>query len=647
MKIILNLILLSNLNAQEFGPLNEVRESISVVGAINNGSLTNSPGPLCLINPPAENSNTASGIRDLYQRCAVDLCGTSKNNISIYNTDDSYSRFLSTQALLKINTISSTINQVVTKVTQDHLQAFNDMNNFVKAIPSSYNSLDNDIKQNLNSKIFGQYVKISINNSGPVANRVQIETQAPFWADQKFKEALDLYAKNEKINLLYNISSSDKLQLTDSEYITLLKNLISKIDNALLKKPDAVDAFMRQAFNDLKNQTFKVGTTKREDILLAHITTSSLVKEIEKNGVLVLGGSLCDSKNCETARAAFFNSSEFQKPWNIYEKSLTDPRFISQSEMRCKAALISSEIEESDRVQAIEIYNKALKQIKNNYLIRFSAESKLLLEKYLNESVIASNHSTSKLGPKVDNIANFTESASKYLNDGYLPLREKDIVESLFTLVNDPNAIEVETVAAHPCKSYSSSVWDAFLSLDKVKSFPETERKDAPYDLENKDRIFISPVACQHADRGVHIVGHELGHALNSFFIANKLSQSSSKTFNTLRSCANQIHTNEKPLEINQFRQVGDTYYTEEDTADLIANIAMADKKIYSCTFLKPSLVTDSYLDLDFGSRPLDSHSNSFSRVILEVINKGLEMPKSCNDLIRAVKPQMSFKKCI
>lgn len=646
MKIILSLILLSNVNSQELNLLSEVRENVSAVQEINKGSLVTSPGILCLINPEVENKNTASLVSFLYQTCAVDLCGTSKDNISVYNTDESYSKFLSEQAAAKINTISPIVAQVVSKVTQDHLQAFNEMQNFVSAMPSSYNSLDNDLKQSLNSKIFNQYVKININNSGPLTERVQIETQAPSWADQKFKNALDLYAQNEKVNLLYNITSSEKLKLTDAEYISLLKSLVAKIESALLKRPGSIDPFLHKAFTDLKSQSFKAGA-KREDLLLAHMTTSSIVKEIENNGTLVLGGSLCDSDDCEGARAAFFKSNEFQKPWNVYQKSLTDQNFIAQSEMRCKAGLISSEIEESDRVQALDVYNKALSQIKKNYLNRFSVESKILLEKYLNESIVASNHSTSKLAPKVDNIADFTASASKYLNDSYLPLREKDIIESTFLLVNNPNALEVEAIAMHPCKSYSSSLWDAFISLDKVNSIPQTQRKDKRYNLENKDRIFISPVTCQHADRGMHVLGHEIGHALNNFFITNNLSRSSSKTFKSLRTCANQIHTGEKAMESSPFRLSGDTYYTEEDTADLIANIAMGDQKIYSCSFLKPSLVTNSYLNLNFESQAFDNHSNSFSRVILEVINKGLAMPKSCSDLIRLAKPKMSFKKCI
>lgn len=646
MKIILSLFLISNLNAQALSSLSSISESINDIQAINKGVLTSPPGLLCIINPTIGPGQYPAKINELYQSCAIDLCGKPKDNVSFYTTDDSYFKFLNEQALSRINKVSPMINDVVTKVIQDNKKAHNEIQKFIQGLEKSYKALDVDEKKFLNSKIFSPYITVNISNSGPLADRVKVEANAPSWADNNFKNALNNYAENERAQTFYNNESMEKLQLTDSEYLTHLNNLISKIDNALKINPSVNDNYITNSIIDIKKSISKP-SIDRQSVVLAFSSASIISQEIESKDIAVTGGSLCDNSECQKARQSFFKSAEFQKPWGIYSKSLSDPKFYSQSQNLCKAGIVSSEIEESDIMKAIEVYNSAVKLIKSNYLTKFSDKSRKLIEKYLDESVIPSNHNTSQLKPKVDYISRFSEEASQFIKSESFALSTREIIDSAFMIKNNPDALQLSGISIHPCQTYSNTVWDAFLSVEKVNSNPSKYTKEYPYDLQNKDRIFISPFSCQHADKGIHNIAHEIGHALNNFLITKKISQASKKTFTTLRTCAAQNYSDLPKLDTNSFVMNGDTLLTEEDTADLVANIALGDKKIYACYFLKPSLVNDTYLDLSFESSFSDNHSSGFSRILHEAINKEVEFPKSCKDLIQVVKPEMNFKKCI
>jgi hypothetical protein len=141
-------------------------------------------------------------------------------------------------------------------------------------------------------------------------------------------------------------------------------------------------------------------------------------------------------------------------------------------------------------------------------------------------------------------------------------------------------------------------------------------------------------------------VAHELGHAINQIFASLKLSTESAKKYKDLRKCATDNYINQA-ADTTIFSTPGDGIYTEEDTADLFSYMTYSDpKNLFTCALLKSSINKHNYTELGLMANEGDSHSTSFYRLILEAINKGVELPISCERSLEPMKNQLRLQKC-
>lgn len=566
------------LNAQVLTS-SDITDIVQNVDSINNGQLTTPIAPMCINALIDLNDKVKVNTSALYNKCAVDLCGLPGRSPSVFVSDDSYAKFLNESTNKKINKELPLIEKVIDKNLKTKKSELAQIEKFLKNPQDIYLKLAHADKKNMNMNVFSKYVKTEVIQAKDAKDRIKVSVMPPAWADANFKKALDTFAKNYQLAQIYDKTLMGKLNLNSGE-------------------------------------------------------------GMEKSSSLS-GGALCNTSECAVARGLYFKQPMFTRPLAKFNNELNAPNSRKQAINGCKAGLISAEIQAADEKKTREVYLEALKSIKLNYVSKFSAHSKGLLENYLTTIVTkASPLDTS--GQKKANVDAFKVKATKYVSEKGSALKDSEVANIAIDLINNP--AEIETSApAQPCNNYGVSIWDLFLSAKKLETILGNSNM-----LQGKDHIYISPFVCQHSDHGKQVLAHEIGHALNSFFQYNTVSESSAKNFKDLRACAtDQYKTYQSPL-VPDLSLPGDTLLTEEDHADLISYMAIGDKNIYSCSFLIPS-TTDktSYTNLDFKNIPLDSHSNSFTRVIFEAINKKINLPPSCQNLIKEVKPEMRFNRCI
>ncbi len=224
-------------------------------------------------------------------------------------------------------------------------------------------------------------------------------------------------------------------------------------------------------------------------------------------------------------------------------------------------------------------------------------------------------------------------------------MSKTNISKVIEALINPEGNKVIPGVIKTGC-SYGITVWDSFgrniskSQLDRILNNSNQEQEP------QKDKyINISYYSCTHHDRGEGIFAHELGHALSHIVVNGELSKESLKKYKKLRNCATtQKGSDEVPL-IDEI--MGDKLYTEEDTADLISYILTPKDLIYSCSLLLHSNLEEySNLKIENPDKN-DNHSTSLSRVIMEAVNKGLEIPQSCKKGIKNSNTKIRFEKCI
>lgn len=634
------LILGQNLNAQVLTS-STVSDIVKKVTSINNGQLTRSNVPMCINALVDTNEKNKLSTNVLYNKCAVDLCGLPGKNPSVFISDDSYAKYLSKSNYKKIDKEIPLIEKVVDKNLNAKKIEIGQIKKFLENPQQLYLKMDASDKQKINQRVFSSFIKTEFVKANDIKDRIKVNIIPPVWADDNFKKALHTYGKNFQLAQAYDIDTIKGLQLTESELKTHSLDLISKMEDQLKINPKFLEEEDVESLNDFKAVTKKDSTTSA--LLMRNLTTLIRFQSLMlKKSSAINGGTLCDTQECEGARAKFLNQSMVHQSLEKMENSLNGPQFRTQSINRCKAGLISADIEAADKKKTRAIYQEALKLIRSNYVSKFSAHSKGMLEKYLSKSIVTKAEALDNSAQKENNVDAFKIKAQSYIQIPAQNLNDSLVVKAAFELINDPNGLDTIS-SIQPCNNYANNVWDSFLSAKKV----EMVMGDSEM-LKGKDHIFISPFTCQHSSHGKQVLAHEMGHALNSFFQYNTLSESSAKNFKDLRECAKDQYTIFQFPLIPELGFPGDSLLTEEDHADLISYMTINDKNLYTCSFLGPSITdNNSYINLDFKNIPFDSHSNSFSRVIFEAINKNIPLPQSCNDLIEEVKPEMRLKKCI
>jgi hypothetical protein len=313
--------------------------------------------------------------------------------------------------------------------------------------------------------------------------------------------------------------------------------------------------------------------------------------------------------------------------------------------------LISKTISEADSTKSQKLFEEAKNLSIKNILPRFSEHSRKILLNYLQNSLKMTNKQIirdNKKGSANEVLDQFKRSAEQYIQAEYITF-DMDISSAIkrgLEVKKNINDVDPFSDTDLTCsQELGANTWDMFIPQKHIKLAASLNNNLKP--LPENDHISISDFSCNHELRGKLDVAHEIGHAINWLFLNQKLSEESSATYKKIRSCVTDNYINPTSAK-TMFTHIGDSIYTEEDTADLFAIMSSPKtKELFTCSLLKPSYHNEKYLDLDFIREDGDSHSTAFTRVLLEATNRDIPLPVSCQRIITSDQPKLRFKKCL
>ena len=625
-------------------------EVVSVISKINKGFIVQTPALQCVSTLSSSDVVLKKSNSYLFNKCATDLCGSPDKNKSIWVTDQNFIPTASWLLKRKLENQNSTFDKVFDTAIRVKNNELSSIKNYLQNSDTQLDKLDLRNQERLAALMFDSYLEKSINPEADIENRTTIKVTPPKGASEDFIAALNSYADNLKKSIRYNIDSYDfKNAYSDEDLAIITKEAFNKIKETSLKN----EAFPSKLKDELKYYETVMSNPdtssfQYESALRWFKATDEAINK--ENGSFAFNRAVCSTSQCKTTYSDFFKKTDLKSKISQYENTLNNPSTKQNAITKCKAAIIVAETSKSDSSKVRQIFEEAKDLIIKNMLPQFSEHSRAIMLDYVNNKLEASNKNVLKNSQNFDYVKNFAESSKDYLtgNAMSVELGKTSIIEKIFVLNNSFDEI-IPLDNATPCGNggFPSNAWDAFLPMKLAHQLATGSLKENIQGLGVNDHVFISDFSCQHADHGRHNTTHEIAHALNYLFATTTLSPESTAFYNNIRSCVVSAYPNAIKSEGIRSHK-GDRLYTEEDAADVFAFMAnQKEKKIYSCEFLKPSLVNNSYADLTFISNTQDNHSTGFSRVLFEAVNKDISLPESCQQLIEEEKPDMRFNKCI
>ena len=628
---------------------NEINDVVSVISKINTGTLVQVPQAQCLANLVMTSDSQKAPRSELYNKCAIDLCGPVNKNKSVWVTDEKFLPNASSDLIKKLDTQNPLFSRVFDKAIKTKLNEVQVIKDFLKNGSNNLSSLGPEKRELLDSLMFDQYLKKSVYQKEPPDKRLQITLVPPPNASSDFLKALKNYAKNLQESIVFDPNSKYfKSIYSEQDLAIIAKNSLNAVKNISRNNSNSSLAVRSEIMH--YEQILSRSDVSRMDYISSLTAMRELNRKLSANNqASAFNKPTCQINECQKVYRDFFTNPQLVKKVSEYENILKAPKTKNQAIAKCKASIIVAETKSSDLKKAKDVFITAKKNIIKNMLPKFSSHSRTIVMDYLNNKLEFSNQNIKLQIASTDFVKYFSDSAKEYLKNNTIDISNSNsnILESIFVLensfsdINPIGQIEPCSIGGPP-----SNAWDVYLPI-KLITHAKSEVKEQTKNFKRKDHVIISDFSCQHADHGKHNTAHEIGHGLNYLFLTTKLSQSSAAIYNQMRSCSTNNYVDE--MNVDELRtHEGDRAHTEEDTADIIAFMSdPADKKIYSCQFLEHSMTTNSYTNLKFIDEFDTRHSTGFSRTILEAVNKNVNLPESCLQLIKQEKPLMRFNKCI
>lgn len=631
-------------SAEEINP--SLKEPILTISELNKGGFLNAPAIECNSSDEAIKKKT----KNLFNQCAIDLCGDPKKNISQYVRNDQFYNSASILKKLNINFRNSLFTKVYETAAKRKLKELEELETYLEN--PSLDNLKIESQVHLAEEVFSPYVKITATpNEQKIENRITVTISPPKNASNELKEAINDYALILKNSVLTNPKKFTELGIySDEDLANIIRTMIAKVKESYQSHPESL-ADIPKYISDISSlEKMYTNATPARALMEMNVWGVTFINNYIANKTKkdALSQIVCNTPSCKKIYALSaqenLNRQLVKKNIATYKNILKDPDTIKSAINRCKSNIIFKETERSDEKKAQQVFLAAKESVIKNLLPRFSKHSRDIMTAYLNSNLQVNNLKRSA----TNSLDNFTIAAEEYLKqDGMQENRDNFFHWQSLKQLNDSfeNIDPLENMDA--CQQTTSTAWDEFIAMDLVKKLGSEDEKKLFAHHGDIDQVYASDFTCQNAEHGHHILAHEIGHALNNLVLKEKLSESSLALYNKARACITSNYY-AKPVSSTDrsIYHEGDGPHSEEDTADLLAALSSPDKKtIYMCALLRKSPMGDSYSNLSFisaGAR----HSTSFSRVIFEAVNRDIPLPQSCQRLIDEEKPEMRFKKC-
>lgn len=620
---------------------NFFKKIADVIFKINTGKILSSPQKEC-----NENNLAIKTVSTLFNQCARDICGPAGQNKSVWLTNENFSNKISPDVLARVKEIDPIFKRLFRNAQKDRQRGYNELISFYSNAAKNLDSLPIDLQETMANDIFSPHVKVEVNPLAPLDQRINVTPKIPANASPELSSAIITYAKNLSVSLPLDARSAEfQIAFKDEDYLPLIKKYYSKIKETYDSNPALFPEHFKNKFKIVENSFANKFDKLRFDLAIIQLRAidDGIANALKSKSII---RATCESADCKKVYQSILQSSQLTKSLDKYNEILSSSQNRTNAINKCKALVISQSLRASDEKKALEIFENSKKAIVANLLPRFSAHSRGIMQDYLENKLIASTIDIKKkITQAPDPVNLFVDSANYHL--GFTPdlfgMPDTAKWKKLSSIYKQNGDIDPYSDLP-PCSGVASAAWDAFLPVSTfdLKSPDLNSIKD----LEPKDHVFISEHSCTNHSHGQHNTAHEIGHALNFLFKTTPLSTESLAAYKSIRQCANDYYP-KLPLSTHPLSHESDKLYTEEDMADLFAIASNpSDKTIYSCQLIRPNITLDDYDHLSFVEIE-DTHSTGLSRSILEMINKGLTLPQSCQNLIKDEAADLNLKKCL
>jgi hypothetical protein len=599
-----------------------------------------------------------------YNDCMIALCGAPSVNPSAWVTDTNFSTNIPTALKSDVNKLDMLIKKVFEKSRKKSIEELDNLENVLSS--SNIDQLDPNkfspsFKDDFDSLIFKSHLEINIDKAKSSDKRVVIKLNIPEKSTDEFKKALLEYSISYKKYLLEDLSSDTARSIyTNEELYDLAKNKLKSAFAILEKSKGNLNKdqynFIISEFQKAQDQISKEspGEFKPNDFFFTFDSAINIIPTSADIKVLQVEKPKCNSSECQKAYVGFLKNQNLRESIRKLKTVAQDPQVGNQYINRCKANIIATSMANTDHEKSRGLFERAKKDIISNVLPRFSEHSRKILSNYLTNELVFSSKKVIPVKDKNSIINEFKVNSQNYLKgsveneNNFLSFESSTESAIRKIILINSNFPDVDSISDQnsPCNvEMATTVWDSFLPVKMTKQIFGSDNQLVK-SLPNKDHVFISDFSCTHEHRGKQNVAHEIGHALNHVFAHIPLSGESLAKYKSLRNCVTENYINPQANQ-TLISQPGDSIYTEEDAADLFAFITYpTEKNLFACSLVKPSNDVSSYTELSFILNEGDSHSTAFTRVIMEAINKNIELPVSCHRAILKDTPKLRFKKC-
>lgn len=620
---------------------NLFQKIIDAISRINTGKIVSSTENKCT----DESIISIKSVSPLFNKCAVDICGPAKNNKSIWITDTNFSSNIPKALLKQVDEMDGKFKKIFKAAQEQKQQEQKQLRQFLEKASRNFDDIPVDLKERIAGDLFSGNVNILIDASADLEKRITVAPSLPPNASPDLVKAITAYAKQLEVSLSADSRSIDfQHAYNQNDYLPLIKMHFARVQKSFVSHKTQIQQNMDQSFKIL-NEIMNGEIDKlRFDQAMMHLRfIDDTITQNTKTPSLTR--STCETSECKKVFQSFLTSSQLNDSLKKYESIVASPKARSNALNHCKALLISKTMQNSEEKKRAAVFEAARKSVIQNFLPRFSSHSRSIMDEYLNQKLKVSGLNVrNKLSPPPEPIEYFNNASDYYLDTVFLPKVPDSSHWAKLNNIYKGNGDLNPYGDIYPCLGSAQVGWDSFIP---IKDLDMTNPQLAPLkDLSSDDHIFISDHSCENHPQGTHNTVHEIGHALNYLFKKTELSSESAALYKSFRSCGNSYYSNAS-ISLHPLSHEGDFVYTEEDVADLIAFATNpTDKTIYSCQLIRSNIEQDGYEGLSFKD-PEDTHSTGFTRSLLEVVNKNIPLPASCQKLIEIEQPEINFKKCI
>lgn len=631
---------------------------LGIVDEINHQRLHTDYSKLICSGMLGYNSKSSGGYTsttDSLKACVLSLCGNpSENTQSAFVTNLNYEQFLTKDIKKKIEKLEPLMKKSIELVGASKLKQLADLESHLiengKLKNLNFNEMSEENKSEISHNIFSPYLDVGVDLKASLNNRVKVKIKK----ERNIPADVFLNLKNYAVDYEnYLKKNTDKFQelglYSEDEMDQVEKN----------RKTEAITAFnsnralfSKEEQDDLEFKLKRLGAYEKIEGQYMIFFALGEVERALSNHILKFKAQLdqptcSDPKGCNKIFEDYLNNLQIEKKLSDIKKDLLDPNIKEQSINRCKAQVVAQMETQSDLDTATKLVNATKVKMDQDVFDKFSAHSKKILQDYFKDNINVNSTNPNTIFAQKDPVVAFEDRADRFLNNdlvGNASSTKKSPIAELLEMSKYSDENDLFADIDSPCPSIVlGNAWDKYLPLGNASS----KTKELFSKFPPKDTLFISSSTCHHDLRGKAVVAHELGHAINQIFKTMKLSTESTKFYKQLRQCAtdNYVHF---VADKTFYSTEGDGLETEEDTADLFSYMTYQNEDDYfSCALLKPSPSGKTYDDLAFLLDNDDTHSTATYRLIMEAINKGRNLPISCQKAILENKDKLRFKKCI